>query len=187
MIGELGLTGQAEQRIDSLSGGQRKRTSVALELLTRPSLLFLDEPTSGLDPGLDKSVMRTLRGLADDGRTVVVVTHNVANLDVCDRLLLLAPGGTVAYFGPPQEALAYFGVSRLRRPLPAPRAGVRRRLGRAVPPLGRGRALHRHAPADAGARPVRVRPRPPRRPRPRRRVSSRRSRSSPSSPGATWR
>ncbi|MEJ2887825.1 ATP-binding cassette domain-containing protein [Actinomycetospora aeridis] len=111
VIGELGLSDQADQRIDSLSGGQRKRTSVALELLTRPSLLFLDEPTSGLDPGLDKSVMRTLRGLADDGRTVVVVTHNVANLDVCDRLLLLAPGGTVAYFGPPQEALAYFGVT----------------------------------------------------------------------------
>ncbi|WP_345425302.1 ATP-binding cassette domain-containing protein, partial [Actinomycetospora chlora] len=117
VIGELGLTGQAEQRIDSLSGGQRKRTSVALELLTRPSLLFLDEPTSGLDPGLDKSVMHTLRGLADDGRTVVVVTHNVANLDVCDRLLLLAPGapgeegGRVAYFGPPREALQYFGVS----------------------------------------------------------------------------
>ncbi|GAA4903763.1 FHA modulated ABC efflux pump with fused ATPase and integral membrane subunit [Actinomycetospora succinea] len=111
VIGELGLTGQADQRIDCLSGGQRKRTSVALELLTRPSLLFLDEPTSGLDPGLDKSVMHTLRGLADDGRTVVVVTHNVANLDVCDRLLLLAPGGTVAYFGPPQEALTYFGVT----------------------------------------------------------------------------
>jgi ABC-type multidrug transport system ATPase subunit len=111
VIRELGLTGQAEQRIDSLSGGQRKRTSVALELLTRPSLLFLDEPTSGLDPGLDKSVMHTLRGLADDGRTVVVVTHNVANLDVCDRLLLLAPGGTVAYFGPPREALQYFGVA----------------------------------------------------------------------------
>ncbi|MDD7937639.1 ATP-binding cassette domain-containing protein [Actinomycetospora lutea] len=111
VIGELGLDGQADQRIDSLSGGQRKRTSVALELLTRPSLLFLDEPTSGLDPGLDKSVMHTLRGLADDGRTVVVVTHNVANLDVCDRLLLLAPGGTTAYFGPPREALTYFGVT----------------------------------------------------------------------------
>ena len=111
VIGELGLSGQADQAIHSLSGGQRKRTSVALELLTRPSLLFLDEPTSGLDPGLDKSVMRTLRGLADDGRTVVVVTHSVANLDVCDRLLLLAPGGTVAFFGPPQEALAHFGCT----------------------------------------------------------------------------
>jgi ABC transport system ATP-binding/permease protein len=113
VIAELGLTGQADQRIDTLSGGQRKRTSVALELLTKPSLLFLDEPTSGLDPGLDRSVMRTLRGLADgadgSGRTVVVVTHSVLNLDVCDLLLVLAPGGHVAYFGPPREALAYFG------------------------------------------------------------------------------
>ena len=113
VLAELGLTGQADQRIDTLSGGQRKRTSVALELLTKPSLLFLDEPTSGLDPGLDRSVMRTLRGLADGadgaGRTVVVVTHSVLNLDVCDLLLVLAPGGHVAYFGPPREALAYFG------------------------------------------------------------------------------
>lgn len=116
VLHELGLTNQAKQRIDTLSGGQRKRTSVALELLTKPSLLFLDEPTSGLDPGLDKSVMQTLRGLADgsgggsgDGRTVVVVTHSVANLDQCDRLLVLAPGGHVAYFGPPAEALPYFG------------------------------------------------------------------------------
>ncbi len=109
VLTELNLTGQARQRIDTLSGGQRKRTSVALELLTRPSLLFLDEPTSGLDPGLDKSVMRTLRGLADDGRTVVVVTHSVANLDMCDRLLILAPGGRLAFYGPPEEALRYFG------------------------------------------------------------------------------
>ena len=113
VIAELGLTDQIDQRIDTLSGGQRKRTSVALELLTKPSLLFLDEPTSGLDPGLDRSVMRTLRGLADGtdgaGRTVVVVTHSVLNLDVCDLLLVLAPGGHVAYFGPPREALAYFG------------------------------------------------------------------------------
>lgn len=109
VLHELGLTQQANQRIDTLSGGQRKRTSVALELLTKPTLLFLDEPTSGLDPGLDKSVMGTLRELADGGRTVVVVTHSVANLDRCDRLLVLAPGGHVAYFGPPAEALAYFG------------------------------------------------------------------------------
>lgn len=110
VLHELGLTEQAHQRIDTLSGGQRKRTSVALELLTRPTLLFLDEPTSGLDPGLDKSVMQTLRGLADGGRTVVVVTHSVANLDLCDRLLVLAPGGHVAYFGPPRDALPYFGT-----------------------------------------------------------------------------
>ena len=108
VLAELGLSAHADQPITSLSGGQRKRTSVALELLVRPSLLFLDEPTSGLDPGMDRSVMRTLRSLADDGRTVVVVTHNVANLEVCDQLLLLAAGGWVAYFGPPTEALRYF-------------------------------------------------------------------------------
>ncbi|MFC7614392.1 ATP-binding cassette domain-containing protein [Actinokineospora soli] len=109
VLAELGLSGHAEQRISTLSGGQRKRTSVALELLTRPSLLFLDEPTSGLDPGMDKSVMQTLRALADGGRTVVVVTHSPAQLDLCDRVLVLAPGGKPAYFGPPGEALAYFG------------------------------------------------------------------------------
>ncbi|GAB3755867.1 ATP-binding cassette domain-containing protein [Yimella radicis] len=111
VMGELDLTAHADTRVDKLSGGQRKRTSVALELLTRPSLLFLDEPTSGLDPGLDKQVMHTLRGLADGGRTVVVITHSVANLNVCDKVLLLAPGGKVAYFGPPDQLLPFFGLS----------------------------------------------------------------------------
>ncbi|MCD2468810.1 FHA domain-containing protein [Streptomyces sp. MBT42] len=109
VIQELGLAERAQQPIHSLSGGQRKRVSVALELLTKPSLLFLDEPTSGLDPGMDRSVMHMLRGLADDGRTVVVVTHSVLSLDVCDRLLVLAPGGRVAYYGPPAESLGFFG------------------------------------------------------------------------------
>ncbi|MFK0023818.1 FHA domain-containing protein [Streptomyces sp. NPDC090798] len=112
VIQELGLEQRAGQPIHSLSGGQRKRVSVALELLTKPSLLFLDEPTSGLDPGMDRSVMHMLRGLADDGRTVIVVTHSVLSLDVCDRLLVLAPGGKVAYFGPPEDALAYFGYEQ---------------------------------------------------------------------------
>ncbi|MFJ4623222.1 FHA domain-containing protein [Streptomyces sp. NPDC088812] len=106
---ELGLEQRAGQHVHSLSGGQRKRVSVALELLTRPSLLFLDEPTSGLDPGMDRSVMHMLRGLADDGHTVVVVTHSVLSLEVCDRLLVLAPGGRVAYYGPPEDALPFFG------------------------------------------------------------------------------
>jgi ABC-type multidrug transport system ATPase subunit len=109
VIAELGLDAQADQRIDSLSGGQRKRTSVALELLTKPSLLFLDEPTSGLDPGMDRAVMHTLRELADEGRSVVVVTHSVTNLEQCDKVLVLAPGGWVAYFGSPKDTLAYFG------------------------------------------------------------------------------
>ncbi|MER5452592.1 FHA domain-containing protein [Streptomyces sp. NPDC002766] len=112
VIGELGLEQRADQPVHSLSGGQRKRVSVALELLTKPSLLFLDEPTSGLDPGMDRSVMHMLRGLADDGRTVIVVTHSVLSLDVCDRLLVLAPGGRIAYYGPPEDALAYFGFEQ---------------------------------------------------------------------------
>ncbi|MEU6620635.1 FHA domain-containing protein [Streptomyces litmocidini] len=112
VIRELGLVERADQPIHSLSGGQRKRVSVALELLTKPSLLFLDEPTSGLDPGMDRSVMHMLRGLADDGRTVVVVTHSVLSLDVCDRLLVLAPGGRVAYYGPPGDTLGFFGFEQ---------------------------------------------------------------------------
>ncbi|MEV1055324.1 FHA domain-containing protein [Streptomyces sp. NPDC049887] len=112
VIRELGLEQRADQPIHSLSGGQRKRVSVALELLTKPSLLFLDEPTSGLDPGMDRSVMHMLRGLADDGRTVIVVTHSVLNLDVCDRLLVMAPGGRIAYFGAPEDALEFFGFDQ---------------------------------------------------------------------------
>ncbi len=106
---ELGLTQHAGTQVARLSGGQRKRTSVALELLTKPTLLYLDEPTSGLDPGMDKNVMESLRKLADDGRTVVVVTHSVAQLELCDYVLVLAPGGYVAYFGPPRDALSFFG------------------------------------------------------------------------------
>ncbi|MEO3752811.1 FHA domain-containing protein [Streptomyces sp. B6B3] len=109
VLAELKLSPHATKRISSLSGGQRKRVSVALELLTKPSLIFLDEPTSGLDPGMDRDVMQLLRGMADDGRTVLVVTHSVAELSLCDRVLVMAPGGGVAYFGPPAEALNFFG------------------------------------------------------------------------------
>jgi ABC-type multidrug transport system ATPase subunit/pSer/pThr/pTyr-binding forkhead associated (FHA) protein len=105
---ELGLEKRAGVRVERLSGGQRKRTSVAIELLTRPSLLILDEPTSGLDPGYEASVMALLRELADGGRTVLTVTHSIQSLDLCDRLLFLAPGGQTAYFGPPEETLRYF-------------------------------------------------------------------------------
>ncbi|WP_018567722.1 FHA domain-containing protein [Streptomyces sp. PsTaAH-124] len=109
VLRELKLDPHKDKKVTSLSGGQRKRVSVALELLTKPSLIFLDEPTSGLDPGMDRDVMTLLRGLADDGRTVLVVTHSVAELAICDKLLVMAPGGSVAYFGPPEEALNFFG------------------------------------------------------------------------------
>lgn len=108
---ELGLAHRAGVRVGALSGGQRKRVSIALELLTKPSLLFLDEPTSGLDPGYERSVMMVLRRLADSGRTVILVTHSVESLHLCDRILCLAPGGRTAWFGPPEATAAYFGKS----------------------------------------------------------------------------
>ena len=103
VLEELEMTPHADVRVDKLSGGQRKRVSVALELLTGPSLLVLDEPTTGLDPALDQLVMRMLRQLADAGRVVVVVTHSLAYLDVCDQVLLLAPGGKTAFCGAPSD------------------------------------------------------------------------------------
>jgi ABC-type multidrug transport system ATPase subunit/pSer/pThr/pTyr-binding forkhead associated (FHA) protein len=112
VLGELALTRHAETKTAALSGGQQKRVNVALELLTKPSLLFLDEPTSGLDPGLDKSVMEQMAELAHDGRTIIVVTHSVDNLDLCDRLLVLVAGGKIGYFGAPKDGLRYFGKAR---------------------------------------------------------------------------
>ena len=103
VLEELEMTQHLHTRVDKLSGGQRKRASVALELLTGPSLLILDEPTSGLDPALDRQVMMMLRQLADAGRVVLVVTHSLTYLDVCDQVLLLAPGGKTAFCGPPNQ------------------------------------------------------------------------------------
>ena len=103
VLAELGMTPHADTRVDTLSGGQRKRVSVAMELLTEPSLLVLDEPTTGLDPALDRQVMTMLRQLTDAGRVIIVVTHSLAFLDACDQVLLLAPGGRAAYLGPPGE------------------------------------------------------------------------------------
>jgi ABC-type multidrug transport system ATPase subunit len=111
VLEELEMTRHADTRVDKLSGGQRKRASVALELLTGPSLLILDEPTSGLDPALDRQVMTMLRQLADAGRVVLVVTHSLTYLDVCDQVLLLAPGGKTAFYGPPNQIGASMGTT----------------------------------------------------------------------------
>jgi ABC-type multidrug transport system ATPase subunit len=111
VLEELELTPHAGTRIDRLSGGQRKRVSVAVELLTSPSLLVLDEPTTGLDPALDRSVMEMLRRLADAGRVIVVVTHSLTFLDMCDQVLLLAPGGKTAFCGRPEELNSSLGAS----------------------------------------------------------------------------
>ncbi len=109
-LDEVEMREHAGKRIADLSGGQRKRVSIAAELLADPALFFLDEPTSGLDPGLEKKMMRTLRRLASGGRTVVLVTHATASLAQCDHVAFLADGRLV-YFGPPAEALGFFRVT----------------------------------------------------------------------------
>ena len=96
--------------VSQLSGGQRKRVSIGVELLADPKLFFLDEPTSGLDPGLDKKMMQLLRKLANQRRTVVLVTHATANIKLCDRIVFLGQGGRLCYFGPPDECLNFFGM-----------------------------------------------------------------------------
>jgi ABC-type multidrug transport system ATPase subunit len=100
-------------RVGSLSGGQRKRASIAVELLTRPHLFFLDEPTSGLDPASGAELLRVLRDLADAGSTVVFTTHAVQDLGRCDRLVFLARDGHLAFAGTVPEALRYFAVERI--------------------------------------------------------------------------
>ncbi|MGC1524644.1 MAG: ATP-binding cassette domain-containing protein [Phormidesmis sp.] len=107
-LSQIKLSHVRETFVRNLSGGQRKRVSIGVELLADPKLFFLDEPTSGLDPGLDKEMMHLLRDLADQGRTVVLVTHATANINVCDRIVFLGRGGYLCYFGPPQAAPDFF-------------------------------------------------------------------------------
>ena len=111
VLEDVELTARRGLLIKKLSGGQRKRVSIALELLSNPSLFFLDEPTSGLDPGLDRKMMFLLRRLADKGHTVILVTHATNNINTCDYVCFLAQGGRLAYFGPPDKARDYFGKS----------------------------------------------------------------------------
>ncbi|BAY51189.1 ABC transporter ATP-binding protein [Thermostichus vulcanus NIES-2134] len=110
VLAELELTAQRHVLVKELSGGQRKRVSIGVELLTRPSLFFLDEATSGLDPGTETQMMRLLRQLADQGRTILLITHATKNVMLCDLVVFLARGGHLAYFGPPDQALSYFDV-----------------------------------------------------------------------------
>jgi ABC transport system ATP-binding/permease protein len=109
---DLGLTHRREVPIRSLSGGQLKRVSIGVELITKPSLFFLDEATSGLDPGTESELMQLLRELADQGRTILLITHATDNVMLCNHVIFMARGGNLAFFGPPQEALEFFGVQR---------------------------------------------------------------------------
>lgn len=110
VIDQVEMTPHRQKVVSNLSGGQRKRVSIAAELLAEPGLFFLDEPTSGLDPNLEKKMMFTLRQLADSGPIVMLVTHATANIVQCDHVVFMA-AGRVVFFGPPHEALEFFGVT----------------------------------------------------------------------------
>jgi ABC transport system ATP-binding/permease protein len=140
---DLDLVHRKDNEISRLSGGQQKRVSIGVELLTSPGLFFLDEPTSGLDPGTETSLMHLMRRLADQGRTIVLVTHATKNVMLADKVVFLARGGYLAWFGAPDEALRYFDSFRSERerrahamelirfmPFWMIQAGGRRKIGR---------------------------------------------------------
>ena len=110
-INMVELPEKRDSLIKSLSGGQRKRASIAVELLSDPNLLFLDEPASGLDPGTERNLMQSLRNMADSGKTVILVTHSTLQLKMCDKIVFMGKGGNLCFFGSYDEALAFFGVS----------------------------------------------------------------------------
>lgn len=105
------LTEHKDTYIRKLSGGQRKRASIAVELIADPTLFFLDEPTSGLDPGTERSIMKTLKNMSESGKTVILVTHTTLNLHLCDMVVFIGRGGKLCFAGKPNDALKFFGVS----------------------------------------------------------------------------
>lgn len=107
------LTEQKNSLIRRLSGGQRKRASIAVELLSDPKLLFLDEPASGLDPATERSLMLSLKRMAQAGKTVILVTHSTLQLGLCDKVAFMGKGGRLCFMGSEREALAFFGKSNV--------------------------------------------------------------------------
>lgn len=116
-LNSVGLSDRKKTAVRKLSGGQRKRVSIAQELLLSPKALFLDEPTSGLDPELEKNVMKLCARLAKEGRLVAMTTHILDSIALFDRLLFLV-AGRLAFFGHPEEALAFFKVEDMHHVYP---------------------------------------------------------------------
>lgn len=110
---ELSIAGARNTSLLRVSGGQRKRASIAIEMLSDPDLFFLDEPTSGLDPGTERHLMQTLRDFTQKGKTVILVTHTTLTLPLCDKIIIMGKDGNMCYYGPPENATAFFGVPSL--------------------------------------------------------------------------
>lgn len=113
VIQTVELTEQKDNMIRSLSGGQKKRASIAVELLSDPQLFFLDEPASGLDPGTERNLMNTLKNMTKSGKTVILVTHSTLNLQNCDKILFMGKGGNLCYAGDYESAEKFFEVDNL--------------------------------------------------------------------------
>ena len=112
----LDVTNLAERRnnlVKQLSGGQRKRVSIAVELITKPSIIFLDEPTSGLDPATEEKIMKLFRQIAESGRTVVLTTHAMENVRLFDKIAVLMLGKLV-FYGKPEDALKHFSAQSFK-------------------------------------------------------------------------
>ena len=119
VLNSLGLTRERDSIVKKLSGGQRKRLSIAVELVSNPSLFFLDEPDSGLDGIMAKSLMEQLRVIANEGKIVMVITHAPDRVrDSFDKVVILAKGekdniGHLAFFGSVPEAFEFFDTTSL--------------------------------------------------------------------------
>jgi len=113
VIDTVELTQRKDTMIKRLSGGQRKRASIAVELISDPTLFFLDEPASGLDPGTERNLMKTLKNMSSSGKTVIFVTHSTLNLRICDKIIFMGAGGKLCFMGSYDEALEFFGVDDL--------------------------------------------------------------------------
>ena len=132
----MDVTGLSERRdvpVGQLSGGQRKRVSIAVELITKPSVIFLDEPTSGLDPATEEKIMKLFRQIAESGRTVVLTTHAMENVKLFDKIVVLMRGKLV-FYGAPQEALAHVKAESFKDLYDKLEAPVDQQIA-AMPPL----------------------------------------------------
>ena len=148
IVGEvMDVTGLSERRdvpISQLSGGQRKRVSIAVELITKPSVIFLDEPTSGLDPATEEKVMKLFRQIAESGRTVILTTHAMENVKLFDKLVLLMRGKLV-FYGKPDEALAHVGAESFKDLYDKLEAPISERLARTNGSMSREQAAEQVA------------------------------------------